>query len=68
MVPMAALALNASISFCLSALLVMMVTECPFWTRFFASGWLIWPNEPVKVIFIFLFLVIQSWAMPPKQV
>jgi hypothetical protein len=53
----------ASMSFCLSSLLLITVTACPFCTNSFVSGLLMFPNEPVITIFIFVyFLFLQRRA------
>src|SRR6186713_1331576 len=51
---MAAVAPKASISFCFSDWLLITTTECPFCTNSFVKGLLMFPNEPVTIIFIFL--------------
>src|SRR5690606_16491426 len=55
--PIAAFAPMFSISFCLSELLLITVTECPFATNFIASGLLIFPRERVTIIFMLLLFI-----------
>jgi uncharacterized protein (DUF2062 family) len=57
---MAAAAPNDSISFCLSGLLLITVTECPICTNSIVSGLLMCLNEPVTIIFIFYFQFIYT--------
>jgi hypothetical protein len=57
MVPIAAFAPMASMAACLSDLLLITATECPFCTNVCVNGLLMCPNEPVTMIFIFLFFV-----------
>ena len=56
----AAFAPSASMSFTRSALLVMMVTSCPAAVNIFANGLLIFPNDPVNVNLIMLFLIVEN--------
>jgi len=56
----------SAVSFCLSDLLLISVTECPFCTNSYASGLLICPKEPASIIFIFLLLLIQSYSEKEK--
>src|SRR5690606_38027553 len=58
--PIAAFAAMVSISFCRSALLLMIVTECPFAIKSAASGLLICPKEPVKTMFIFIYFFVGT--------
>jgi hypothetical protein len=53
MVPIAAFAPMASMAACLSDLLLITVTECPFCTNVCVNGLLMCPNEPVTMIFLF---------------
>jgi len=50
--PIAGFAPTDSISFCFSALRLITVTACPFFTKACVSGLLMCPNEPVTMIFI----------------
>ena len=61
--PTAASAPKASMAPTLSALLVITVTSCPAAISVSANGLLMFPKEPVNVIFIFLricFLIVAS--------
>ena len=53
--PIAAFAPNASMSFCLSVLLLITITEYPFCTNSSVSDLPMFPNEPVTTIFNLLF-------------
>jgi len=67
-VPIAAFAPISSISYCLSALLLITVTACPFCTNPVVSGLPMWPNESVSEIFIFLFFFLQSTAETKNRI
>src|SRR5690606_41856052 len=57
----------ASMSFLLSTLLLITVTECPFAINAIASGLLMLPKEPVTTIFIFLLLCLYKDAAPLRN-
>ena len=68
MVPMAAFAPNASMSFPLPGLLLITVTGCPFYIKRDASGLLMFPNEPVSMIFILFFVDAKVSSRQKKDV
>ncbi|MCY1456891.1 hypothetical protein D9M71_741410 [compost metagenome] len=66
---MAAFAPKFSISARLAALLVITVTACPFCTNAVANGLLMFPKEPVSIIFICSkFLILQSCAVSEQKI